>query len=79
MEAQPPYGAAPLHQSEICRRMTPTKLGGHTHEESSCKGLNTLVKQPSTCTATVLVEHEEGHHGRDGHEPVPRFTALVGR
>ena len=49
------------------------------HEESSCKGLNTLVKQPSTCTATVLVEHEEGHHDRDEHQPVPRFTALVWR
>ena len=42
-------------------------------------GLNTEVTQPSTSTETVLVELKEGHHGRDRHIPVPRFTTLERR
>ena len=43
------------------------------------RGLNMEVTQPSTSAAMVLVELVEGHHGRDRHESVPRFTALERR
>ena len=59
-----------------CRRVTPTKRGWSDYQREFERGLNTEVTQPSTSAATVLVELVEGHHGRDRHMPVPRFTTL---
>ena len=54
-------------------------MGWSNYRREFGRGLNTEVTQPLTSTATVLVELIEGHHGRDRHRPIPRFTALERR
>ena len=59
--------------------MTPTKKGWSNFRREFERGLNMEVTQPSTSVVMVLVELKEGHHDRERHKPVPRFTALKRR
>ena len=59
--------------------MTPTDRGWSDYRREFVRGLNTEVTWSLTSAATVLVELVEGHHSRDRHVSVPRFTALERR